>query len=284
MSFTWFPFSLLATLCFGVGMALYKLPAARNHNRFVATLWSLVVPAALSLLFFSSYLPLTTPGMLVAALVWGSTFTGLVLLQMYALNHVDTNVLFPLTTTASLIITVLVGVFWFQEPVSVLQTVGVILAVFTIFLFVYKGGVPQYSRLVVAVGGGIVLISAFNKILQKVVAGEFDIHAFQVYQYSFGALVALGVYLALHRHDWRRHIFSGGLGIGSAIGVFSFFGGYALYSALVRGPFPLITSIHSLYILITALTAFILFREQLTAKKIVLLLLAIISVILIRVG
>ena len=68
------------------------------------------------------------------------------------------------------------------------------------------------------------------------------------------------------------------------IGILSFFGGYALYLALTKGPFPLITSIHSLYILITALTAYVLFNEKLTPRKIVLLLFAIIAIILIRVG
>ena len=142
----------------------------------------------------------------------------------------------------------------------------------------------QYSRLLIGVGSGIIFISAFNKVLQKVVAGKFDIHVFQIYQYLFAAIFALLIYLILHRRDWKTHIFSGGLGVGSLIGVFSFFGGYAFYIALTKGPFPLVTSVHSLYILITALTAYFLFKEQLTMKKIFLLLLAIAAVVLIRIG
>lgn len=284
MTLSWFPFSIAATLLFGVAIAFYKLPSARGHNQFVATFWSLVIPAVLAFVFFYSYLPLTTSAMMGTALLWGITFTCIVLLQMYALGHVDTNVLFPITTTASLIITVLAGVFWFNEHTTLIQTLGIILAVLTIFLFLYKGGKFRYSRLLAAVGSGIIFISAFNKVLQKIVAENFDIRAFQIYQYLFAAAFSLLLYLILHRRDWRTHIFSGGLGIGSLIGVFSFFGGYSLYIALTKGPFPLITSIHSLYILITALTAYFLFREQLTVKKVLLLLLAIVAVILIRIG
>ena len=284
MELTWFPYSLAATLFFGVAMAFYKLPSAKNHNRFVATFWSLVIPTILSFVFFHSYLSLGTPAMMWTALLWGITFTCIVLLQMYALSHVDTNVLFPITTTASLIVTVLVGIFFFNEHISILQTLGVILAVGTIFSFLYKGGKMQYSRLLIGVGSGIIFISAFNKVLQKIVSGKFDIHVFQIYQYLFAAIFALLIYLVLHRRDWKTHIFSGGLGIGSLIGVFSFFGGYSLYIALTKGPFPLITSIHSLYILIAALTAYFLFKEQLTVKKIFLLLLAIVAVVLIRIG
>ncbi len=284
MQLSWFLFSLAATVLLGVAMAFYKLPSAKNHNRFVATFWSLVIPAVLSFIFFYSYLPLSTPAMMWTALLWGVTFTCIVLLQMYALGHVDTNVLLPITTTTSMVITILVGIFFFQEHVSIVQALGITLAVVTIFSFLYKGGKLQYSRLLISIGLGIILISAFNKILQKIVADSFDIHAFLIYQYLFAAAFSLLIYLVLHRRDWKAHIFSGGLGIGSLIGVFGFFGGYALLVALTRGPFPLITSIHSLYILITALTAYFLFQEKLTTKKVLLLLVAILAVVLIRVG
>ena len=284
MQLSWFPFSLVATLLLGIAMAFYKLPSAKNHNRFVATFWSLVIPAILAFIFFHSYLSFSTPAMIWTALLWGITFTSIVLLQMYALSHVDTNILFPITTTASLIITVFAGIFFFNEHISTLQTLGVILAVVTIFAFLYKGGKMQYSRLLIGVGSGIIFISAFNKVLQKIVAAKFDIHAFQIYQYLFASIFALLIYLIIHRRDWKTHIFSGGLGIGSLIGVFSFFGGYSLYIALTKGPLPLITSIHSLYILITALTAYFLFKEQLTTKKVLLLVFAVIAVILIRIG
>ncbi|MFH0806178.1 MAG: DMT family transporter [Candidatus Brennerbacteria bacterium] len=284
MELSWFPFSVAATLLFGVGMTFYKLPAARNHNRFVATFWSLMIPAALALIFFHSYLPQSTPAMAWTAALWGVSFTCIVLLQMYALSHVDTNVLFPITTVMSLVITVFVGIFFFGEHTTLIQTLGIILATVTIFLFIYKKGKLQYSPLLIGVGSGIVFLSSFNKVLQKIVAEGFDIHAFQIYQYSAAAAFALLIYLAVHRRDWNAHIFSGGFGIGSLIGVFSFFGGYSLYLALTKGSFPLITSIHSLYVLITALTAYFLFHETLTKKKVLLLLMAVVSVIMIRLG
>ena len=68
------------------------------------------------------------------------------------------------------------------------------------------------------------------------------------------------------------------------IGVFGFFGGYAFLTALTKGPFSLITSIHSLYIFITALASYLLFKERLTKKKIILLFLAIVAILLIRLG
>lgn len=284
MELTWFPYSLAATLLFGVSMAFYKLPSAKNHNRFVAAFWSFIIPTVFALVFFHSYLPLTTAPMVWTAMLWGFTFMCIVLLQMYALGHVDTNVLFPITTTASLVLTVLVGVLFFQEHPSAVQYIGIALAVVTVFSFLHKGGKAQYSRLLIGVGSGIIFISAFNKVLQKIVANNFDIHAFQIYQYAFSSIFALILFLILHRHNWKSHLVAGGLRVGSLIGIFSFFGGYALYVALTKGPFPLITSVHSLYMFITALVAYFLFREQLTPRKIFLLFLAINAVVLIRIG
>ncbi|MEK7496669.1 MAG: DMT family transporter [Patescibacteria group bacterium] len=284
MELTWFFYSVAATLLFGVAMAFYKLPSAKNYNLFVTTFWSLVTPAILAFIFFNSYLSLGTPALIWTALVWGITFTCTVLLQMYALSHVDTNVLFPITTVASLIITVLIGIFFFNEHISILQAFGIVLAIVTIFSFLYKGGKILYSGLLIGVGSGIILISTFNKVLQKIAVDKFDIHVFLIYQFFFAAIFALLIYLIIHHRDFKTHIFSGGLRIGSLIGVFIFFGGYTFYIALTKGPFPLITSIHSLYILVTALTAYFLFKEQLTIKKILLLLLAIVAVIFIRIG
>lgn len=265
-------------------VAMYKLPSAKGLNRFATVFWSLLVSALFSFVFFYSYLTLTTPSMLWTALVWGVSFCSLTLLQMYALTHVDTNVLFPITTTASLVVTVVSGMLFFGEYPTPPQLLGIILAIITIFLFLYKKGRLQYSAFLLSLGSGIILVSAFSKIVQKSAADNFDIHAFQVYQYIFAAAFSLVLYFLLHRGNWKTHLVSGEAKVGSLIGVFSFFGGYSLYAALTRGPFPLITSIHSLYILITALTAYFLFQEKLTIKKIFLLFVAILAVILIHIG
>lgn len=222
--------------------------------------------------------------MLGLAFIWGVSFPGIMLLQMYALEHIDTNVLFPITTTTSLVITVLFGIFAFNEYLTVLQGFGIVLAVITVFLFLFKRGRMRFAPLVLGVGSAIIFISAFNKVLQKIVADNFDIHAFQVYQYIFATLVALLILLLVHKKNSKKELLSGGFKIGVPIGLFSFFGGYALFVALTKGPFSLITSVHSLYIFATAISAYFLFREKITPHKIMLMALAVLAVILIRLG
>ena len=281
---SWFPFSLAAVVLFGVSMAFYKFPSVKKYSKFATTFWTLLVSVVLAFIFFFSYLPLTTSGMLWLAFLWGISFPSIMLLQMYALEHVDTNVLFPVTTTASLVVTVLVGIFAFGEYVTLLQGIGISLAVATVFLFLYKGGTLQFASLVLSVGSAIIFVSAFNKVLQKIVADSFDIHAFQIYQYLFATLISAAILFLAHRKNWKQELFSGAIKIGSIIGVFGFLGGYALFIALTKGPFPLVTAIHSLYIFVTALAAYLIFKEELTARKMLLIALAVAAVLLIRLG
>lgn len=214
----------------------------------------------------------------------GATFTGIMLLQMYALSHLDTSALFPVTTTASLIVTVAAGMVLFQEFPYGWQILGMALAVLTIFGFLYRGKGLAYSALMLWVGSAIVLVSAFNKTLLKVAADGFDIHAFQIFQYSFAVLFALLIFAATHRRDWRVHLLSEGTKTGALIGTFGILGGYALFLALQRGPFPLVMTIHSLYIFVSAIVAVYLLRERLTFRTVGLMALAILAAALMRFG
>ena len=281
---SWFPFSILATTLLGVTMAFYKLPSAQNHSKSATAFWAFFTSAILSLLFFFSYIPLTSKKMIIIALLWGGGYALLVLLQMYALNHIDTNALFPVTASGGLVATAGIGVFIFNEYLTLPQVFGIFLAVITIFLFMYKGKKIQYTPLIILVGTGIIFISTFNKTLHKVAADGFDIHSFQIYQYAFAALAALLLSFVFHRRDLKKHIFSKSMKAGALIGVFAFGGGYAWLIALTKGPFPLVASVHSLYIFITAITGYFLFKEQISKRKALLLILAIISILFIRLG
>jgi drug/metabolite transporter (DMT)-like permease len=283
-SLSWFPFSIAATILLGISLAFYKTPSAKGQNRAAATFWSMVVPFILSAFFFYGYLPETTWPMVFAGMIWGVTFAILVSLQMYALSHVETNVLFPINTTSSLLCTVLLGLLIFGGSLSFLQILGIVLIVIVVFLFLYKGGRLQYSPLVIKFLLSMLAFGVFNKLVQKFVADSFDIHAYQIYQYLFAMIAAFILLVAGNWKEWRAHIVSSSLKTGAIIGVFSFFGGYSLLLALTKGPFALITSIHSLYIIVVALLGRAFFREELSPRKIALIVLAIAAIILIRIG
>jgi glucose uptake protein GlcU len=285
-SYSWFPISLLATLLLGVAMAFYKLPSAKNISRFSTGFWLVFTDFILAMILFFPYLNLTNTYTVLAGLAWGVGFTSLMLLQMFVLQHVETNVLFPLISPASLTMSILVGLLFFQENISFIQGLGIILVIGVVFSYLYKKGKLVVSSIVLSAGGGILFFSVFNKVLLKLVADNVDIRTFQIFQYLFATIVAFIALIIYHRKDkdWLGHIFGNGMKIGFLIGLISFFGGYALLTALTKGPFTLVISIHSLYIFVTAVTGYVLFKEQLTRRKTLLILVSIIAILLIRLG
>lgn len=284
MFLSWLPFSLLATICFGISTSLLKIPTLKGHSKVASAFWLISFSTLLSIVFFHSHLLSPDPRTLILAAVWGVSFAMILMLQMYALTKIDSNVLFPIGTTLSLIVTVAIGLFVFAERLSELQIVGVLLAIASIYFFVYQKGKLRFSPLVIWVIISIVSFSAFGKIVQKIAADDVDIFAFQMYQYIFGMIFVLAVYLVMNKGRYKALFSSKAIFWGSLNSIFSFFGGWAILTALTMGPFTLITAIHSTYILVTAVIGWIFFKENLNARKVFLICLAIVAIVLMRVG
>lgn len=282
MELSWFFFSLSATLLLGIGMALYKTPSFKSQSRYVTAFWVMVMPFVLSLIFFNKFLVLSSWGMVLIAIAWGGSFSILMVLQMYALKHINTNVLFPITSTSSLVVTIILGFLLFKEIISILQFLGIAIVIFLMYFYLHRKGKLQYSKHVLIAGIGIISFSVFNKIIQKIVANNFDIQAYQIFQYFFAVVFSFLIIIYFHKKDFRKYFSKTSFFAGSLIGIFSFFGGYSLLLALTKGPFTLIMAIHSLYIFVTAITGAILFKEKLTKKIILLLILSVGALILIK--
>lgn len=281
---SWFPFSVAAVICFGISMALYKLPASKNQNRFAVSFWQLFITFLISLVVFYKFIPLTNLNTILYGSLWGVTFMFSSLLQMKALKEIDTNMLYPVTTSLSLIISVLFGVLFFKDGISWLQIIGMVLIVIVVYLFSYKGKKLQYSNEIAVIGLGIVSLSTFGKIIQKFATDSVNINSLQIYQYLSAAVFSMILYFIIHKKEFKKELFSNSIISGAMIAVPSFIGGYMWLLALKKGPFSLVSSIHSLYIIVVSIIAYFLFKEKLTWKKILLIMIAILAMIIIKIG
>lgn len=129
--------------------------------------------------------------------------------------------------------------------------------------------------------------SVLNKLLQKVAVTHFDVEAYQLWQYICGTIAAFIFFLVAQKRKLveRKELFyKGSVIIGSLIGIIGFGGGYLYLRALDVGPFPLVNAIHALYIFVSAIFAYFLFKEKLTTRKVILLFLAIAAIVLMRIG
>lgn len=280
----WFIFSITATTLFGVSSALYKLPSVKHQSKAGTLFWMQIFSFIFAAIVFKDYFSSINGLTLFYGLLWGSSFALLTFFQMYALTHIETNVVFPTTTTLSLVIAVLLGYLLFQESITAMQLIGIILALSSVYLFIYKKGKVVYSSALLGIGGAIVLFSVFNKIIQKFAADAVSIEALQIAQYAFAVFLSIGLVYYQRKKENPITAIKDSFRSGLFISIPAFLGGWAILTALTKGPFVLITTIHSTYIFITAIIGYLIFKEELTKRKLVLLTLAVLAVIVIRVG
>lgn len=286
MNQSWFFYSLFATICFGVGGALMKMPAARQQNRFVMAVWSVGFPFLLSLIVFRNHLSATTFRLLGLAVVWALFFSIVRILYIQAFHYADTNVVTPVTNTINIILTVASGLLIFSDRLSILEFLGVLLAFATIASFAFgKHGFTSRNLLLLMLV--ISICSVGYKIFQKMGVDAGDLYVFQILQFGFATVFLFLLFAFFHRSDikqWHNHLRGPGIVSGCMMGLLSFVGGISYNIALSRGTFTLVNAIHSMYLPVTIFSGYLLYHEQFTRRKAFLLALALASIILIRLG
>lgn len=278
----WFPFSLIATTCFGVSSAFYKMPGVKGHSRHSTAFWLFAAGSVLATIFFYKDLGGADSRTLLLGAAWGIAVGLLTSLQMYGLKHIDTHTLFPVGTTGSLVLTILVGLSVFHESLSLLQGAGIALTILAVYLFLYEKGRFRFQAIMLAVLPAIIMLSVFGKIVQKIAVDGGGLGLFIAGGYISAAVISLFMFIAMEGKRFRNELFSNAAWWGMGNGTLGFFGTWTIMLALERGPFTLITSIHSMYIFVAALVAHYFFRETLRRKTVGLIALSVVAVVLMR--
>ena len=127
---SWYAYSIFATICFGIASAVHKIPAAREQNFFVAAVWSVVVPFVLSLIFFWESISHASGALLLISAAWAFFFSISRYLYFEIFRHADLNFITPFTATIQLILTTVVGLLFFQDQISLHQSIGIAYKIF----------------------------------------------------------------------------------------------------------------------------------------------------------
>lgn len=281
----WFIHSLLAVVAIAITMVLYKVPSSKGHDKFTYSFLSLSVAAIISFVVFYKYIHIDSSAILFGSL-WGIGFSFVTMLQMELLKKLDTNAIFPITSISSHVLVVILGVTFFHDKISILQFSGIIL---TFIIVSFYNKVHKH----ITFGNGLfpivtilVLISTTSKFIQKFGSIHTEIRNFIFWQLLFAAISAFVILLVVKRRELKQKIMLSKQIIwwSVALGIFNFVGTVEIVKALSIGPFSLVYTINSFYILITSVLAWKFFGEKLTKHKILFLLLAIFTIILIGLG
>jgi len=278
----WFIHSLFAVTAIGGMMALFKVPTAKGHNKFLYSFLSFATASLFSFIFFQGSIRFDSYTMFFG-LVWGIGYALLVLLQMEILRNLDTSAVFPITSTASNVITLIIGLLFFHDKITVLQFIGVFLAVFVIGFYNQAHKHITLKNGLIVGFSTIILLSTFNKFIQKSGAISVEPGNFIFWQLFFAAVASLVILSVMMRNESRQEfrISKNVIAWATTLGVLNFVGTMEIVRALSTGPFSLVYTINSFYILITSLVAWQLFGEKLTKRKVAFLLTAIIAIIFI---
>ncbi len=282
----WFLYAIGGAVIIGVFVGLFKIPAYKNYRSLPLLLFTFLTSGIVAVILFHGYFHLTSIGVIICAAAWGFLFALMSAIQMYTLRFIDVGVLSPLSSAANLALIVALSAIFFSDKISMYAWIGVALAVLIVLALVErKSGRTGISVKVYLLIAAIIGINICYSFFLKYETAHFSIEAVQLYQYFFAALATLG-FAALGR-ERLREVFSTNLRPlvtwGILLGTLSAFGGYSYYLSIEYGPFALASAINALYIIVAVITAAILFKEKLTWKRLVLVLLAIVAVLLMRV-
>lgn len=284
----WLPYSVVATVLIGVSMSLYKMPSFRGYSSFHSTFWTNIFSLGFSILFMGIFTTEKISSIFSIswlALLWGGLFAATMLQQKLLLKRMETNTLLPITSSLGAVITVLGGIVLFSERLSLVQTFGILIIFVSVFLFSRKKGELPLDFNSIGFMVGIITVSTLSKFVLKLGAMQGSIYHYNVYQCIGAALFALMFIFIFERKDahklfeinntWRMSLL---------IALFSALGGLTLLKALSLGPVSAVFAIHPAYIFISGIVGMVLYKENLTLKKIILAILTIVGVVLIKIG
>jgi drug/metabolite transporter (DMT)-like permease len=291
---SWLLEAVLGAIIIGTFVGLFKIPSYKGYQPLAVLTFCFLSSGIAAIILFHSYFALTTPGVILCAAVWGIAFSSMSALQMYALKYVDVGVLSPLTSALNLAGLSVLSVFILNERPSIYAWVGIVLVIIIIVLMrqtkserAMADGTfasSAFTRKVILLCAGIVLINIGYSFFLKYEVTHFSIEAIQLYQYFFAALATLG-YAFLGKTKLRE-VFAKDLrpsvGWGMVLGTLSACGGYLYYLSVQHGPFALANAVGALYIVVVVLVAALFFKEKLTLKRLVLVILAVAAVLLMQ--
>lgn len=284
----WLSYSIISTVLLGISISLYKIPSFKGYSSFLSTFWTNIFSAffvLIALAFFGQSYLLGLSSISWYAIVWGGFFAITMVLQKILLQNVETNSVYPVTSSIGSVVTVLIGLMVLSEHISLIQGFGIVIIMLSVFLFTRKSGSFPLDQKTVLLSFGIIVSSTASKYVQKLGAVNDSISHFIIWQYFGAALAGLLIAYIFERGKFKEITHLGKYWKGSMlIGLFSVLGGWMILKALSLGPLSGVYAIHPAYTFIAGIFGFIFFKEKLTKKKVILALLSVVGIILLKIG
>jgi len=279
----WFELSLLSTFLFGIQNFLYKVSAAKKQNSFIVTLALTITVAVASIIFF-----FVTRGkivelnflLLVSFLC--AVFTVInSITKIEGLKFIPTSVFYPVIK-ASILLTLIASIFIFGEVLKLRQWIGIVFIIIVVILLSTQDKLEKIKNLKIGLffAFGCVLANTAYNIVSKFAVAKVNYNNFLGMMYIFSVFLSLTSVKIFEKQ--KKMNTKSSLITGFIIGLFIFGGFLFGLKALTGGPLGLITVINSLSLVIPIMLGAIIYKEKLTLKRLLAVLLAIVAVIILK--
>jgi drug/metabolite transporter (DMT)-like permease len=284
---SWYFPALLALLLLGIQRFFYKVSA---ENKYPTEWVTFSFMATVTLLSAGAYFSRdqNEPAigfLLVVALINSASFLVATVSHIEVLKYVPANIAYSIIRLNVVVVAVF-SIFYFKEQVSLLQILGLAIAVGAMIVLTTQmtADTPSLKRrrqgavfLFLALLGG-----ATASVSSKFAAMYSDKFAFMAMSYLFGMIGSLGINKALSYQKARQRR-SAAIGLGFVMGGFNFAGFYLFLYALERGPLSLIAAMVGMHFVISIVLSAVIFHEKIKPAGFAGILLTVISILLIRI-
>jgi drug/metabolite transporter (DMT)-like permease len=287
---SWYGYTIIALLSFGVQRFLYKVSAARKCN----TAWTtFAFMGTVALIGFLSFIAMkeTVPDvlfLLFISLINSASFLAGTMATIEALKHISTSIVYPVIRLNTGIV-VIFSILYFKDSLSVYQIAGIIIAISVIVILTRYGNNGAYEKIHERnIKAGFVLIftalfsGAIAAISSKFAALHTGPLGFIAVSYTMSTLFSLGLRKRLQGKQ-ENPSNRDALIIGFCMGLVNFVGFYCLLRALSGGPLSIIISITGMYFVIAIIFSTWIYKEQLTILRVAGIVLTVISITLMRI-
>ena len=280
---SWIFYAVFGMLQSGLLMALFKVPAAKQINKYSLSTWAYLFAMLVAGYVLRGFIVFDLRA-IAFSFVWGVSFAILSIMQMHVLHKHDTSGVFPFTSLTSNIFVVIGGFFFLHNSISLLQWTAILLSCF-LFIGAHWDSKRSFIIGVLPSFMFIALLSTFNKFVQNAGAHQIEVNNFTFWQLVFTFISSLIMLFFVKKQISLSNLVHKSLiGWALLIGVLQFGTNYAIVHALSLGPISLVFIVLGLYTFFTTVFASILFKEKITTKKIIFIILSFLVVLLIKLG
>ena len=282
----WYTYSILALVLLGSQRFLYKVSAEKNCSTGLTTLTFMTTVTILSVIvFFTLGEPLGNIKMLVAIGSWNSiAFVIATISHIESLKHIPASVVYTLIRL-NIVIVVIFSIIYFNDKISLFQIAGILLSLAVVMVLRQSASEEEGSSRNLRRGFILAFISLFAGAMAVISSKFAALHtnsvAFIAYSYGLGMILSLGVKKRMGQEKGGGNP-SEAFIIGIAMGLLNLGGYYAFLKALAAGPLAVIGSIMGMHFVIAIILSAFIFKEKITSKRALGIMMTVVSVILLR--